>query len=649
MKQVSLPDGSIGEFPDDMDDAAIEQVLQREYPPTKAPSPLQQPGGLREQAALTALNPESAVPAGLVAPALAIGRGVAQIPAALMEATGAKDVLENIGKLYSGVGSMAAGGAGYRGTVQDMPYRRPAGEQAIYEAGRAQGPAEKALQQQYPISSNLAEALPPMAASFAAGRGATIPATLAGRAGAAGIESVGSGALVQGEQGTTFTDRLKQASTDFLGGAVFQAGLDKLVSPLISKVGKYIPTTLKAAEARAVAELNKWVDLTPAQLERNIKKTKEVFGDDAHLFGVQDMVSPTDAVALKNIESAFVAEAGPETAKTAMKRRAMQEDALNSALEDLEKTLTLSADEKEYAKAVYSKLAQTHIDPGAYEDLVSNPKLRDILTDIYGKQVPATGPIGAVDPNKGTKMQRDLRRKLEGFPRSSVAFWDTMKREVDRLRFDGKQPSAASEEALKELSIRIKAATDSAGTGLPEYAVARSLSQRKIIGENIEQMLSNAPERRVGIGEYAPTTEGVRSQFSKARWNEIEQALSGSVDEKTRTQGLKNARLVRDLVMSLDKPGAYTQAGKSVAPNAQVGGVYSSAARALLNAGSGKYNKAIVEVMYNPQKYHDTLVRIEKGAKNATERRAALVEYLSALQNQIDAKSENARMQGETQ
>jgi len=37
-KQVALPDGSVGEFPDDMEDAAIEQVLQRQFGGQQAPS-----------------------------------------------------------------------------------------------------------------------------------------------------------------------------------------------------------------------------------------------------------------------------------------------------------------------------------------------------------------------------------------------------------------------------------------------------------------------------------------------------------------------------------------------------------------------------------------------------------------------------------
>jgi hypothetical protein len=40
MKHIQLPDGSIAQFPDDMNDAAIEQVLQQEHAAPPAPSPV---------------------------------------------------------------------------------------------------------------------------------------------------------------------------------------------------------------------------------------------------------------------------------------------------------------------------------------------------------------------------------------------------------------------------------------------------------------------------------------------------------------------------------------------------------------------------------------------------------------------------------
>lgn len=47
-KQIGLPDGSIGEFPDDMTDAAIEKVLARQFPGTPKSQTLEQ--GMAEQA-----------------------------------------------------------------------------------------------------------------------------------------------------------------------------------------------------------------------------------------------------------------------------------------------------------------------------------------------------------------------------------------------------------------------------------------------------------------------------------------------------------------------------------------------------------------------------------------------------------------------
>ena len=41
MKRIELPDGSVAEFPAEMDDAAIEQVLAQQYRP---------PGGMSQQA-----------------------------------------------------------------------------------------------------------------------------------------------------------------------------------------------------------------------------------------------------------------------------------------------------------------------------------------------------------------------------------------------------------------------------------------------------------------------------------------------------------------------------------------------------------------------------------------------------------------------
>jgi len=56
-KEIELPDGSIAEFPDSMDDASIKEVLRKKFPATPAP---RQPVGevkpltLAERAALKA-------------------------------------------------------------------------------------------------------------------------------------------------------------------------------------------------------------------------------------------------------------------------------------------------------------------------------------------------------------------------------------------------------------------------------------------------------------------------------------------------------------------------------------------------------------------------------------------------------------------
>ena len=38
MKRIQLPDGSVGEFPADMPDDAIQQVLRKQYPPPAEPT-----------------------------------------------------------------------------------------------------------------------------------------------------------------------------------------------------------------------------------------------------------------------------------------------------------------------------------------------------------------------------------------------------------------------------------------------------------------------------------------------------------------------------------------------------------------------------------------------------------------------------------
>lgn len=45
-KRIALPDGSIGEFPDNMDDSAIKTVLQKKFPPTNPSRPAGLPEGV---------------------------------------------------------------------------------------------------------------------------------------------------------------------------------------------------------------------------------------------------------------------------------------------------------------------------------------------------------------------------------------------------------------------------------------------------------------------------------------------------------------------------------------------------------------------------------------------------------------------------
>jgi hypothetical protein len=59
-KRIALPDGSIGEFPDNMDDSAIKTVLQKKFPPTN-PS---RPAGLPEGVGLPGA-PKAPIPLGM--------------------------------------------------------------------------------------------------------------------------------------------------------------------------------------------------------------------------------------------------------------------------------------------------------------------------------------------------------------------------------------------------------------------------------------------------------------------------------------------------------------------------------------------------------------------------------------------------------
>jgi len=499
-----------------------------------------------------------------------------------------------------------------------------------------------------------------MAATWPVGGGA---ASLTGKMVGAGLQSAAAGQLAPT---SAEESRIGRAATDFALGGVFSGIGEKIVGPAIGAVAKYSPIKTKAfAEKQAIADLNEWANLSPTKMEALTQKSREVFGDTAEFINLPQLAEGPTSVALSNIERTLAQSSDPKLAQKIMSRRAAQDKALNAAVESLRRVIPLQEGERELGRATYSNLNSIKLKPDAYEDLLNNTKLQDIMRDVYGRKFDVTeagqlsfpieqagiGYKGQVVPpafakdlasTSTRKPYADLRRTLAGYDSNSVAFWDQIKREVDSTLYGSRDLGDAERRALQDLRTRLVRAMDTAAEGSVDYQRARALSQREIIGRQLDEMFTKAPEVRTGVGEYAPSAQGVKTMFTRGNWKGIEEALSGIQDKDVKKKALYHANLIRDLSMSLEAEDAYKQVGKSFSATTEPPTI----ARAVAGVGNflrGDYNMAIAEVLHNPNKYNEVIQKIAKDSKTVQDRRRALVTLLTQVQNDIAAQEEAVR------
>lgn len=607
--------------------AALQEMDAASAPPPPpapvAPTPTQPPAqdpslfsqGLQNLA-------QSAEGTGWEIPAT-VGITAARLPARMAEgvarATGVIGIPEIAGKLGGifGASSMPSGASGTQ-RVDIMP--EPEGIRGeLIQAGQPQTPEEAALLEKHDISRDLTRELPGALVGGPLQKGNFISKV---------VQVVGEGAL-GGQVGASgdFGERLDKAQADAGSSALFATAFGGTKKAFVDLAGKYIPGTKAFKQNLAYKELSRYTNLSPEDVGKMNREIKATLGPDAELLTTSQV---TGSRALMGREQSFGAAATPEDIAKAELMQAKQKEALNASWQEFREAVPITQADKEFVDEAYTALSTTMIPPEAVTSL-KNHEAVDILTSrIYGTSFKKPKVKSGEDvekalkeaAKKGPSRYIQKRKELAGYPSNSVAYWDSLKRTANKLVYGGGVVDDAEEQVLKDFANSVNKIGDDFAGNMPEYALARSLSQRDILSRQLDKMF--APIETAG-----EVSKGdVRRVVNKNNWIKLNKTLDSISDKETRKAAKRHLELIKRFA-DMSDDAINIQSVAQTREGFDAGGIVPMVVQPVSTFLRGDYNAAALELLHNPELYEEVGKRVM--AKEGREFQKAALELFSRV------------------